>query len=177
LSYDILFKKYYDDNVRGFLEKVNFGTPTKPVSDAGKLGNTPIVTAPAPGGAPTAPAAVTAPVVTTTPVVPDLPVAAPVTPLSTTPTDDAAQLREKLRANPSVEPDIKYRVSPTPPVEPAEKIRVADTHKNFINSLESLSNESPLLLSSYIKKYAKSIQFSDVETSIRLLKIAQNIKG
>jgi hypothetical protein len=50
-------------------------------------------------------------------------------------------------------------------------------HTKFLSSLESLSNESPFLLASYIAKYARSIQSYDTATAIKLLKIAKNIRG
>lgn len=50
-------------------------------------------------------------------------------------------------------------------------------HAKFFRSLESLSNESPLMLASYITKYARIIQETDPSVSIQLFKIAKNIKG
>src|ERR1035437_2033404 len=50
-------------------------------------------------------------------------------------------------------------------------------HQQFINSLECLANEDPLILASFIRQYAKSIQATDIATSIKLFKLAQSIKG
>lgn len=50
-------------------------------------------------------------------------------------------------------------------------------HSKFLNSLESFSGESSLILSSYIKKYAIAIQESDPESSIKLFQIVNSIKG
>lgn len=50
-------------------------------------------------------------------------------------------------------------------------------HSKFLNSLESFSGESSLILSSYIRKYAKAIQESDPESSIKLFQIVNSIKG
>lgn len=50
-------------------------------------------------------------------------------------------------------------------------------HSKFLNSLESFSGESSLILLSYIKKYAKAIQESDPESSIKLFQIVNSIKG
>lgn len=50
-------------------------------------------------------------------------------------------------------------------------------HVNFIQSLESMSQENPIILASFIKKYATSIQNSDPVTSLSLLRLARNIKG
>lgn len=49
-------------------------------------------------------------------------------------------------------------------------------HSKFYEELQSLSNEHPLILAGYIKKYAVSIQDSDPETSIQLFKIVRSIK-
>lgn len=49
-------------------------------------------------------------------------------------------------------------------------------HKNFFNSLQTLSGESPLMLALFIKKYANSIAKSDKSTAVKLFKIAQRIK-
>lgn len=50
-------------------------------------------------------------------------------------------------------------------------------HRKFYSSLESLSNESPAMLALFIKKYAGSIKITDPNTSSKLFKIAQQIKG
>jgi hypothetical protein len=60
---------------------------------------------------------------------------------------------------------------------PGTPTMVSNTHANFFNSLQKMSNESPLLLASYISKYAKKIQEADPATSIQLLKIVKRIKG
>lgn len=52
-----------------------------------------------------------------------------------------------------------------------------NAHSKFLNSLESFSGESSLILSSYIKKYAIAIQESDPESSIKLFQIVNSIKG
>lgn len=54
---------------------------------------------------------------------------------------------------------------------------VNSAHKKFFATLESLSAESPILLASFIKKYAVSIQVNDPETSIKLFKIAKSLRG
>ncbi len=54
---------------------------------------------------------------------------------------------------------------------------ISNTHANFFDSLQKMGNESPLLLASYISKYAKKIQSTDPATSIQLLNIVKRIKG
>lgn len=50
-------------------------------------------------------------------------------------------------------------------------------HKKFYESLEKLADESPLVLASFITRYARSIQSQDPETAIALLQISKNIRG
>lgn len=50
-------------------------------------------------------------------------------------------------------------------------------HKRFYETLESMSNEAPLILAGVISKYAKSIQESDTETAIKLFSIVKRLKG
>lgn len=60
--------------------------------------------------------------------------------------------------------------------EVARQIQMG-AHASFFTSLQKMGSESPLLLASYISKYAKKIQQSDPATSIQLLKIVKRIKG
>ena len=62
---------------------------------------------------------------------------------------------------------------PLPPGVPIPKMN----HKKFYDSLQKMSNESPLILASYIKKYASSIKSNDPETAIKLLNIVKSIRG
>jgi hypothetical protein len=50
------------------------------------------------------------------------------------------------------------------------------THAAFYESLQSMSNESPLILASYINKYARAIQGTDPATSIKLFGISRAIR-
>lgn len=50
-------------------------------------------------------------------------------------------------------------------------------HAKFYQSLETMSGESPAILANYINKYAKSIQSTDLETSIKLFGISKAIRG
>lgn len=61
------------------------------------------------------------------------------------------------------------------PIKPPGKQTIA--HMQFFNMLQSLSNESPILLASYISKYAKSIESKDPIISRQLLKIVNSIKS
>lgn len=49
-------------------------------------------------------------------------------------------------------------------------------HKDFFNSLKSLSKENPLVLASHIANYARSIQDTDPSIAINLFKVARSIK-
>lgn len=50
-------------------------------------------------------------------------------------------------------------------------------HTRFYHLLETMANESPLVLTKFIKKYAKMIERTDYETSLKLMKVAALIKG
>jgi hypothetical protein len=54
---------------------------------------------------------------------------------------------------------------------------VRRAHQNFYQSLQSMSQEDPRILASYIAKYASSIQNNDLETSIKLMSLVKNIRG
>jgi len=60
---------------------------------------------------------------------------------------------------------------------PRVTLPVTSSHKDFMNSLESLSGEDPRILSAYIKKYAQSIQGTDPVVAIKLLQLSKSIKG
>jgi hypothetical protein len=51
------------------------------------------------------------------------------------------------------------------------------SHANFYKSLEALGSEDPRILASYISKYAKSIQKTDLVTAVKLFNIVKNIRG
>jgi len=61
--------------------------------------------------------------------------------------------------------------------EPPVKYRVAAEHKQFYTVLESMANENPLVVSAFIRKYARSIQSTDPETAIKLFTISKQLKG
>jgi len=50
-------------------------------------------------------------------------------------------------------------------------------HRKFIESLESMSGEHPLILAKFISKYATSIQGNDPDSAIKLFKMAKSIRG
>lgn len=49
------------------------------------------------------------------------------------------------------------------------------THAHFFNAIEKMGNSDPKVLNLYIRKYAKAIELYDLETSIKLLKVAAKI--
>ena len=51
------------------------------------------------------------------------------------------------------------------------------TSQQFVEVLESLSGQDPLVLASVIAKYARNIESSDPASAIQLFKIAKNIRG
>lgn len=78
---------------------------------------------------------------------------------------------DTLKNPPEPEPPVKVRVAPVN----QPKVRVA--HENFYKSLESMSQEDPRILCSYITKYAKSIQGDDPETAIKLFSIVKKLNS
>ena len=54
---------------------------------------------------------------------------------------------------------------------------VVKAHQRFYQSLESLSQEDPIILAKYISKYASLIQGTDPETALQLFTIVRKIKG
>lgn len=77
--------------------------------------------------------------------------------------------------------------SPKPNMDPDEPLTLrspkkdgeikANSHENFYNSLQSMANEDPIIVASFIRKYAESIQNSDIETAIKLMKTVRSIRG
>lgn len=53
---------------------------------------------------------------------------------------------------------------------------VRSAHSKFLQSLESMSDESPSILAGYISKYASQIQKSDSDSAIKLFQMARQIK-
>ncbi len=50
-------------------------------------------------------------------------------------------------------------------------------HQKFYQSLELMQGEDPIILAKFISKYADSIQNTDLDTAVKLFKIAKNIRG
>ena len=51
------------------------------------------------------------------------------------------------------------------------------SHGQFYQTLESMSGEHPVILASFIRKYAQSIQANDPGTAVQLLQIAKSVRG
>ena len=58
----------------------------------------------------------------------------------------------------------------------AQHLGLVETHKKFYEALQKMSNESPSIIASFIKKYALNIQYTDLSTAVQLLKVANSIK-
>lgn len=84
------------------------------------------------------------------------------------PTSDEAP--DTLKDPSVVPPGNQVRIAPDPP-----RVRVG--HEQFYKSLESMSQEDPRILCSYIAKYATVIQGDDPETAIALFSIVKRLKG
>lgn len=167
-KYDNEFKVYYNDTVKPLVTEAEVFVDKTPVPDAKELGKQDVgATSPQP---PSGPAPVNVPV-------PDLnlPAQPPPQPQPVGQTFPAAKPVELPDdSNPNLPHDTEPRIR----VEefPSQKVRVA-AHAKFMSSLNALANESPIILAAFIKKYARSIEESDPETSIKLFGIAKSIRG
>lgn len=184
-NYDKGFRKYYQENVKGFLEKM-FTEPPPPEAPAptpsGPAPTPPVPDLPVPtppsGGAPAAPAP------GQLSLVPPLPTGAPpgVT-IQQVPDLNLPQAKPAPAAKPISVPELAVNpaVVGRPPAndnEPQMSLPFGKaSHQKFYHTLQTMSNESPLILASFIKKYATKIQGSDPATSIKLFNIAKSIKG
>ena len=178
------FKDVYNGTLKNWVDKMarleqttsapppETTAPTAPAPGATNLGKTEIAVEPAPAPTPSAPApTVPAPTVMTGPAGNLPPGAGP--PFAPAPHAVEEEEAPVTLRDPSVQsPPIEGK---RPEKAPEELLKTQ--HRKFFASLESLSNESPLLLASYINKYARSVQISDPDTAIQLFKIAKSIRG
>jgi hypothetical protein len=206
-SYDSLFKSYYTDNVKGFLEKVELVAPTAKVENSKELGKQEVpVEGPKPPNGPSSGPDTIRDVPSLMAPDPSIPIPLVVqkSPTSVSPTGPTMlSLDQPLPPPPAIptEPATAPSTIPSPPpsmsetipsppptmTQPPESGFKSDdlakqmwgksAHEKFFDSLKTLSNEEPIILKSYIAKYAKSIQLIDPTVSIQLFNIAKNIKG
>lgn len=187
-KFDAAFKAYYNTAVSPWMKikdeidrQQQAAQPTTEVAPTGpQPGQTELGAAPPPSGPPGGPAPSTplsgipAPGGGFVTVPPSQfgqkPTPAPAS--TPAPAEEAAPDTQKTPPPAMDEPPVKMRVAPQ--VNPP-KVRVA--HSKFYASLESMSDEDPRILASYIAKYAKSIQGEDPETAIKLFSIVKQLKG
>lgn len=218
-GYDKNFQTYYNENVKGFLDKIELSAPTKKVPEDGVGGQEVAPGATAPGG--------TGATITTeeggpstatpfnlinqkppstqvsprTQIIPPggpsggpetpteypgepygmapsyVPGAIPPAPRMPTNIGPNVPQRDTLPVGEPPEMEERHSTMPPPPPSVAQPRALPPmlSHSQFYASLEALSGESPLILASIIRKYAKSIQSTDPTTAIQLLKIASTI--
>lgn len=190
-KYNTVFKDYYTTNVKGFLEKQELIAPTKTDSGekAKELGQQEVVAPPRvsptvidqlaprpPGAGQTIPAA----------PLPEV--------LQAPPVDIEESIKTERRPPAMLESTPPGQAIPPPPPSPSamvppvmppkmtpEEMRRLEqmhgvAHQKFYDSLQKLSHESPTILALYITKYAKSIQRTDLETAVKLFKLAKSIE-
>lgn len=202
VGYDKTFKEYYSSNIKGFLEKIELVSPTDNAPESKELGSQEITTAPkeedtTPSLSPES----NIPIPLTQVKAPSTIPQGPPDMASNIPFAATSLHPEKM---PSIPPSAKVPTQMTPatmeqelpqvpslnvPATPAgtnEEFKSDQmakdmwgkaSHLKFLESLESFAGESPLLLASYIKKYAKSIQGTNPEAAIELFKIVRSIRG
>jgi hypothetical protein len=66
-------------------------------------------------------------------------------------------------------PVLNYQEKVSPVVQVA--------HAKFLESLEAMSNEHPVIIANYISKYASSIQDKSPALALKLFKMARSIRG
>lgn len=187
-SYDAGFKTYYQDNIKNFLMQTDFlpkeeTAPAVKVEDAKEIGTQEV--APAPSATTTVNAPPSEEVLQTTQHSNTIPSPPPAN-MSEGPPPMEGSVYEQIMTpgslKPQPVPSAPPALPPTPEVESEPATGRAAimppplAHRNFYNTLESLSGEDPLVLAGFIRKYAQKIQNSDPETSINLFKIARSIK-
>lgn len=189
-KYDVAFREYYTKDVKPWMDKTEvFAEQDAAAESTAPPGITPAVVGvpgvgegvagprptlempPLPGATVPAVPAVTAPVVTA-PAVDNGPPTQPNPPV----VSPAAQLaQEKAQAGAEAALAQAKKFKQMPKVNKADDAVTA--HAKFYRTLETLSGESPAILVNYINKYAKSIQTTDPETSIKLFSISKSIRG
>src|SRR5579859_554049 len=175
-NYDEQFKRYYNDNIKNFLEKIMVEEPA-PVTESKDPQNIVITPPPSSPGS--------------------------VRPLSETeyapPSEKNYQVNipgpPKTPTNIGIIPPPPAPIT-TPDLEPklfdededSENDEGDDksetligytrkkSHLHFMKLLNDMSHENPLILANYINKYAKSIQNKDPKIAIELFQIVKSIK-
>lgn len=184
-SYDSTFKEFYIENVKGFLEKVELVSPTVKTPQPQELGKQEV---PVEGVPPTLDG-IPETVNNTVPAGPlQDPGSLPYNPTMLSPSKQnlAPPALPKVNTIPYEDftPGPETDKSPPPSMnEEFKSDQIAReqwgpkaAHKNFWHSLETLSQEDPRILASYIKKYAFTIRNSDPTTARELLDIVKAIK-
>jgi hypothetical protein len=196
-NYDAEFRKYYTENIKGFLEKQELVAPIKQVQKPQEMGGQEVkvetVKEPTIPTAPTpASSSIPMPLVKKEPITErdDGPptfeeniVTAPTikSPPPTKRPTPIEHLYQQIQQPGAVQglkqkalpPDLNGEVptlrSPGIPPKPA--------HRQFLDSLEVMAAEHPIMLSAHIKKYAQGIQKSDPDTASQLLQLIKHIQS
>ena len=163
-KYHNAFGNYYRNVVQPIIKDMDLGPPTTvpmdtpPTLPSASVGPTGTV----PGGPPPAPS-----VVSPSPGPAMAPSLSPASPAPLDPNAGPPTLRSMPPMTPA--PLGGTIAPPTPTLKSSQ-------HREFFTSLESLSQEKPLVLAAYITNYARSIEDTDPSTAINLFKIARSIK-
>lgn len=198
-AYDVLFKNYYESNVKDFLEKPEV---VKTLNDAIKSSDKSVIVPPgsdpslkdnhdlgsektipvqnmkyqlpisppfAPPSAPVSPQSNQQGVKSNQPNVAPSAQKAPQIPDLPIQTVSPKTDQKSLLTPPKTEDDPDLKKDSGPPT-------LRSAHRKFIASLEALANESPSFIVAHICKYAASIQNDDPKAAVQLFKIARSIK-
>ena len=179
------FRKFYEDNVKEFLEKQEFFAPTKidTTDKPSDLGQQNInIQSPVKSPIEDDNSDLTATLPNPPPVqqtlVPEKRRFEKIDPKTTEIVSYEALVNPSTGEiiSPNVTNPILPKIPSLPPV-PEVKKNSSLSHKNFFKSLNYLSDEKPIVLAAHIKRYAKSIWKNDPETSIKLFNIVKSIEG
>ncbi len=198
-GYDKGFKDYYTSNIKNFLEKVELVPSEKAPPEAKELGKQEITPPQEDGGTPSVEESnIPIPLVQQQPITrpeppPMMGAPAPYAPTALAPAPQTPVIPAPpgvpAISQPPTEPEAPAVPSLPAPGQPgqaeegwksdqlAREMWGKKSHQQFFASLESMAGESPILLASYIKKYAKSIETADPETAIQLFKIVKAIRS
>ena len=70
---------------------------------------------------------------------------------------------------PPMPPDTQPELPPNMKSDEPETLKPKKSHEQFYASLQSMADEHPTIVASFIRKYAQSIQSNDPETAVKLM--------
>ena len=195
-NYDAEFRKYYVENIKGFLEKQELVAPIEQVQKPQEMGGQDVkvetIRQPSiPTEPPPPESSIPMPLVKKEPITEkeepptfeENIVTAPTikSPPPTKRSTPVEQLYQQIQ-QPGAVPGLKQKIPPADLKEDVPTLRSPGippkpAHQQFLDSLEVMAEEHPIMLSAHIKKYAQGIQKSDPDTASQLLQLIKHIQS